>query len=247
MDLTLADWLDVTPSEWMERTMPGWREGYGDIMRTTPREWLEMVYAPFASQPLWTVRPLRRGRRRYRDWRCGCEDDREHRKPHRRDFGCPRCGSDPCECYCCVGDVDVVVYTRMGERRVVPISVANERRREKSIKLELSSWTTRGGDTGFVETVSLEPDEFTLEPCGEQDVMLVIEVPGKQPDAGAGRKPTATDVPEQRKRRPDMDSCQVVTADLRLVGCDHRSVRIAAAILPRDCDPYRVSCGCTCC
>jgi hypothetical protein len=126
--------------------------------------------------------------------------------------------------------VDVVVYTRVGEQRVVPIAVTNERRRERTISLELSSWTTPGGNAGPVDTVLLEPREFTLAPCGEQHVTLVIK-------AGAA----------DRENLADVDSCQVITADLRLVGCDHRSVRIAVAILPRFCDPYWISCGCTCC
>ncbi len=253
--MTLGDWLEVTPSEWMERAVPGWRQGYGDVMRTTTRDWLEMAYAPFTgqayapftSQTPWPAAQPLRSRRRHRGWRCGCEDDHEHRKPGRHDCGCSRCGRDSCECYCCIGDVDIVVYTRLGEQRVVPISVANERRREKTIKLELSSWTTRSGDTDAVKTVGLAPDEFTLEPCGMQEVTLVIDVPRERSDAPTGKRPSGTNAREERKRLPDVDSCQVVTADLRLVGCDHRSLRLAAAILPRDCDPYRVSCGCTCC
>src|SRR5918995_138692 len=237
MDMTVSDWLDVTPSEWMERTIPGWRAGYGDLMQRTPRDWLETMYGPRGTQAFWPgVQPMHE--RRYRHRRCGCEDS-EHRKRHWHDCGCPQCAHDACECYCCVGDVDIVVYTRMGEQRVVPITVANERRREKSVKLELSSWATRAGDTGIVRTIRLEPDEFTLEPCGEKAVTLIFQVRGEQPD-------TDKDLPD-REHLPDVDNCRVVTADLRLVGCDHRSIRIAAAVLPRDCDPFRVSCGCTCC
>ena len=53
--------------------------------------------------------------------------------------------------------------------------------------------------------------------------------------------------PDEARKLGDVDDCLVAVADLRLVGCDHRPLRIAVAILPRDCDPFRVSCGCTCC
>lgn len=121
---------------------------------------------------------------------------------------------------------------------MIPIVVANERRREKQITLELSGWTTRGGNAVPVETVSLEPKAFTLAACGEQKVTLAVRISEPAGGGPAGTEPA---------RRTDVDDCLVATADLRLVGCDHRSLRIAVAILPGDCDPYRVGCGCTCC
>jgi hypothetical protein len=129
--------------------------------------------------------------------------------------------------------VDFAIYSRVGEERVVPILVENERRRDKQIALELSGWTTRGGKTAPVDTLQLEPKTFSLSACAEQRVSLVVKVRGPDP---AGDQKT-----------PDVDDCLVATADLRVVGCDHRPLRIAVAILPRDCDPYTVSCGCTCC
>jgi hypothetical protein len=132
-----------------------------------------------------------------------------------------------------VGDVDLVVYTRTGEQRVVPIAIQNERRRESAMTLELSGWSTRGGNPAPVSTVSLEPQQFTLAPCAEQNVTLVIKVEG-----GVGGRENET---------RDVDACLVARADLRLLGCEHRPVRIAVAILPRDCDPFRIDCGCACC
>jgi hypothetical protein len=91
-----------------------------------------------------------------------------------------------------------------------------------------------------VDTVLLEPKTFTLAACGEQKITLVVKIRddgerGEQPGEG-GHRPL-----------PDIDECLVATADLRLAGCDHRPIRIAMAILPRHCDPYTVTCGCTCC
>jgi hypothetical protein len=244
--MTLSDWLDLTPSDLMERALPGMGErSYGDLLRTTPSEWLAMMYAPFASQTAWpTTQPSRHRPHRHRHHDCGCGRHHEHHHEHHgRHHGCAHCGPEPCECFCCLGDVDIAVYTRLGERRVVPITVENDRRREKEITLELSGWTTRGGNVGPVQA-AISPTKFTLAPCSEQVVTLLVDVQ-HAPETG-DEKTRATDTASQ-ERLPDVDSCQVVTADLRLVGCDHRSVRIAVAILPRDCDPFRVGCGCTCC
>jgi hypothetical protein len=136
---------------------------------------------------------------------------------------------------------------------VIELAIENERQREKAITLELSEWSTRGGSKAPVETVLLEPKTFTLAACAEQRVTLVARVGAvdRTPDpAGEKRETGAGDavanLPD-RTKLPDVDDCVVATADLRLVGCDHRPLRIAVAILPRDCDPYRVHCGCTCC
>jgi hypothetical protein len=238
--MTLSDWLEVTPADWMDRALPGWRErSYGDLLRTTPSEWWAMMYAPLSGQAAW---PMMAPSRRHRHHGCGCHDHHERCGCRCHQDGCRHCGPESCECLCCLGDVDVAVHTRVGEQRVVPIAVENERRREKTISLELSGWTTRGGRAGPVETVMLEPKEFTLAPCSEQDVMLVVRVRGADQMADEQTAETGVD-----RGLTDVDTCQVVTADLRLVGCDHRPVRIAVAILPRDCDPYRIGCGCTCC
>ncbi len=149
MDLRPSELMDLTPSELMEMT-------FGDVMTQTPSEWLETAYGPamaayapamaaYAPSATAWQRPTQR--RRGRD--CGCDD--RHEEP------CPRCAPDPCQCECCIGDVDFAIYARVGERRVIPIVVENERRREKEIKLELSDWTTRGGKPAPVRTLLLHP------------------------------------------------------------------------------------------
>jgi hypothetical protein len=251
MDMTAADWLDLAPSEWLDRSMPGWREStYGEVLHRTPREWMTTAYQPLYGGPVALPRtrpgPGRRPHPHYRphhrhhhDCNCGCHE--RHDKHH--EHGCRPCREDSCECYCCVGDVDLVVYTRVGERRIVPISIENERRREREVTLELSDWATRGGRTGAVTTLELEPKEFTLPACGEQKVQLAIEAHGESDAADQ----VGADRDVANRELHDVDECLVVKADLRLVGCDHRAIRIAAAILPRDCEPFRVNCGCGCC
>jgi hypothetical protein len=245
LEMTPSDWLAVSPSEWMERAMPGWQAGsYGDLMRAAPSEWWSMMYAPFSRQTTRHSRsPVRHHRHHGRHHHDRDHCSHGHHPHHHHDrCDCEDCCPPRCECFCCIGDVDIVVYTRLGEQRVVAIIVENERRREKEISLELSSWTTRGGREGLVETVSLQPQRFTLQPCGKQHVTLVVKVRDFDPPTGGEQEG------ETVLRRPhDVDDCEVVTADLRLVGCDHRTVRIAVAVVPRDCDPSWIRCGCTCC
>jgi len=126
--------------------------------------------------------------------------------------------------------------------------VENERRREKDITVELSPWRARGGGAEAVETLIVEPKTFKLPPCGEKELVIAVRV--REP-TGTGNQTPAPPT-ESNERIPereikDVDGCLVVTADLTLVGCDRRPIRIAIAILPRDCDPFRVNCGCACC
>lgn len=161
---------------------------------------------------------------------------------HRKDCEeeCPDCERDDCYCRCCIGDADLVVYSRLGERRVVPILLQNERRREKQIHLELGEFKTRGGDVMGVKGALLAPVDFTLAPCGEEQAILVIESQLTGDDT-----PGTTAAKQPRLR--DVDECKVLYGDLKVEGCDIRPIRIALAFLPRDCDAFDIHCGCSCC
>jgi hypothetical protein len=157
------------------------------------------------------------------------------------------CRDDPCHCQCCVTDADLLVQARLGELRVVPVVVANERRRERDITLELSSFTTRGGKPAPVTGIIVGEAGYTLAACAEQAITIAIairEPQGDQVKDGAG---LAGAVVEPRVPLPDVDDCTVAYADLRIQGCDVRPVRIAVAVLPRDCGAYEVHCACGCC
>lgn len=144
---------------------------------------------------------------------------------------CDRCGPSNCSCRCCVADSDLLVEARVGERRVVPITIENHWRRERAIELELSSWTNVEGVTVGGQLTT--PTSFTLEPCGEERAILVIQI--------------ASGTNSEGDRFVDVKDCQVAYADLRVKGCDIRPIRIAVAILPRGCDDYAVDCRCGCC
>jgi hypothetical protein len=165
-----------------------------------------------------------------------------HRCPQ-CDEPCRRCRDDcTCHCTCCVCDADVVVFTRLGERRVVPLVIENTRRRERQITLDLSGFATKGGGEAPVQVELLGPKKFELAGCSEHETTLLVDVsPGRDVAASrAGRK-------GEDRELPDVDDCLVAVGDLRVEGCDIRPVRIAVAVLPRDCDPFEIECGCGCC
>ena len=152
---------------------------------------------------------------------------------HHRDHDDCGCAADSCHCSCCIGDADLVVYARLGEQRVVPITIENSRRRERTIDLELSEWATHGGNRLGIQAAVSPSEPFVLGPCQERAVTLLLSTaPGDQ-DEGEGP--------------PDVDDCKVAYADLRVKGCDVRPVRVAVALLPRDCATYVVDCHCGCC
>jgi hypothetical protein len=161
---------------------------------------------------------------------CGCG---------RRDCGCKHqecCGErvDPCHCNCCIVDADLIVYTKMGETRVISLTLENSWRRERKIKMELSHFTRRGGAAAPVTANLLPPaPEFELGPCAHRNVVLAVAI--------------GSAVPGANRESPDVDDCTVYYADLRVEGCEIRPIRIALAVLPRDCDSYQVECGCGCC
>jgi hypothetical protein len=147
---------------------------------------------------------------------------------------CRTCEHDDCHCRCCVVDADLVVHARLGEDRVVPIVIENNRRRERDVSVELSDFTSKGGRDSDVTGQVIGDTQFTLAPCAEHEVIIRISAGGRQ------------DNPDDQ-RIIDVDDCVVSYADLRVVGCDNRPIRIAVAVLPRDCHAYRVDCHSGCC
>jgi len=177
-----------------------------------------------------------------------------HHHHHHGDCGCGcrDCKRDDCHCRCCVVNAELVVNTRLGERRIVPLTLENNRRREREVKLELSDFSSKGGSDSGVTGELLSPAEFTLAACEEREILIGINVGGG--DQQSGDKDTTKKEQAARTqgsgsydRLPDVDECRVAYGDLRVVGCDIRPIRIAVATLPRDCHDYRIDCACGCC
>jgi len=163
------------------------------------------------------------------------ESGRRKRPQRSPDDCCDSCSRDDCDCRCCIGDADYVLYARLGEVRILPIRIENQRHREREINLEFSGWSRRGGGKTPIQTQIQPEGRFTIPACGEREVRLRVDIiPGQ-------------DSPDVPGRIPDVDECLVLYGDLRVEGCDIRPVRIALALLPYDCDPFVVECGCTCC
>ena len=200
-------------------------QSWNDAVSAWQTSWGEMIDRwPSAMPAFPSLTPM--GARR-RCPRCGCEH-------------CEPCGADDCHCDCCVNDADVVIEARVGERRVVSVIVENDTRRPTEVKAELSAFTTRSANEPETLKGAVFPAAFTLAACDEQVLTIVFESATNIGD----RKSAATKEPE---RIPDVDRCVVYYADLRLEGCPTRPVRIAVALLPRDCDAHRLDCGCGCC
>jgi hypothetical protein len=177
----------------------------------------------------------------YDNWRSGVADlVRPAPAPaSRARCGCPACNPDPCGCKCCVSDADLVIEARLGEQRIIPVTIENHWRRERDIELELSSWTKIGDNIPVAANI-LSATAFKLAPCGEAHVVIGVSVGPAVAVSTDGQRDPANLI-------PDVDRCLVSYADLRIKGCDLRSIRIAVAVLPRDCDAYTADCDCGCC
>lgn len=197
----------------------------------------------------------------YETWRSGLEDVmRPASKAGPHACNCSPCLPDPCACKCCVTDADLVVEMRLGERRIVPIIIENPWRRERDIELELSSWTNIDRDFEVRGEIATDAT-FKLAPCGQAEVVLLIGAaaekagndvasggpPQARPQAGKAAAQDRRQEETRSRKMPDVTRCEVSYADLRIKGCDMRSIRIAVAVLPRTCDAFTVDCGCACC
>jgi hypothetical protein len=207
---------------------------------------------------------------------CGCGDhghehhDHHHDHDHDHDYGHDHHGSacgcrDACDC--CVPDADVVVRTRVGERRIIPLALHNAWRRERPVTLAVGPWHV-GTDTDLAVVAVLEEEQLTLAPCEDRIVRLVIGVTttagqggdggdgpggGKGSDAaGPGEKEGSdvgldTHVGMGQGRLPgDLDACACAYADVRFEGCS-RPLRVAVVVSPSRCDPVQAGCDSGCC
>lgn len=172
------------------------------------------------------------------------------------------CGGADCHCECCVCDADVLVHARCNEIRRIPVTFENDTRRDRPVKLELEQFMTSGGrQLGW--GAKLSETEFTLRPCGEHTVSILVQVrcdtfggekPGDE-NKSSGNEPAGTVVGREslssavatNTRLGSVERCEVAYARLRADGCSIRPIVVAVAVLPDDCDAYRRPCACGCC
>jgi hypothetical protein len=236
----------ISPEEALRRTVEAAYQPWAALAQAMQQPTTSATAVPTAPAPTTTAWAT--------DWMRGSTGYKQHKHHGRRKHehgcgcGCEPCYRDDCHCTCCIVNADLVAHTRLGERRLVPLTIENNRRREREIKLELSDFSSKGGRPSGVTGRLLTDDEFTLASCEQREVLIGIEV-GEERDDDASRDKTSDgeDSQSEGKKLPDVDECRVAYADLRIVGCDNRPIRIAVATLPRDCHDYRIDCGCACC
>jgi hypothetical protein len=132
-----------------------------------------------------------------------------------------------------------VEYVRCGEVRQIPITLDNDTRREREVKLELGAFATDSGKELGWQT-KLSDTQFKLGPCGEKTVVLTVTVDCSKFGSAASSE-------RQREEPADVERCHVAYATLRAEGCLIRPLVIAVAVLPNDCGAYRAGCLCGCC
>ncbi len=121
-----------------------------------------------------------------------------------KECSCDDCGhaAHDCSCRCCVSDADLLIYTRLGERRVIPVNVENTRRRERNVEVSLSSFTTPGGKPLDIQGELQPPTSFTLGPCEEREVTMLLAVT-EAPFPVSGRVSSAGPGAAERDHPPE--------------------------------------------
>ncbi len=175
---------------------------------------------------------------------------------HGAKHGCRECGDHRddchecrgrCECNGCGADADVLVTTRPGERRVIPIEVRNPTHRDVSVSVDPGPWTSCDGNQVAVQSVVRPTGEVTIAGCSSHEFLLVVEVGGASQDPGKPQDPaTPGDIQDVYRQGVPLRSCATLTSDVRINGCG-TTLRVALNVLPLDCDPVEVTCcGCCC-
>ena len=206
-----------------EAWMNQWDTFVAPAMETWGQMWNDALTSARVPTMVRSNEPRKKHSKHKTPCNCGCECDQ-----------CDDCRRDDCQCQCCIVNADVITYAYPGEQRVIPLVIENRFRREKEVKLELSSFEgSKSCPIGLEGGLIGEPS-FTLAPCEERKVLIRTFIGSPNDDSTTG-DPTR------------IDECCVFYADLRVTGCDIRPVRIAVAVLPFDCDQYVVDCAYGCC
>ena len=119
---------------------------------------------------------------------------------HHKGCGCGCGGSGhhrDCHCNCCIKCADAVEYVRCGEIRNIPITLENDTRKERDVKLQLGAFATAAGKE-LEWPAALSETAFKLGPCSEKTVILRVLVDCSKfdtpatPPGGTGTPGTGT-------------------------------------------------------
>jgi hypothetical protein len=147
----------------------------------------------------------------------------------------------------------VVVHTRIGERRVIPFELANQRHRDREVTLAVGDWIACDGPALEIKAILEPTGAVTLAPCERRTVRLLVAVaaaPVATPPITPTDPATGNDQPPAptptREDVVDVAACATTYADVRFEGCA-RPVRVALVVHPAACDALPVDCDCGCC
>jgi hypothetical protein len=251
--------MSTTTPDLFTSLRTGWTDAVQQWMDSSQTLWDDLAASftsagtPGAGMP-WAGTRTTRPRHDHPDHHHDHHHDHRHCDHH--------CGCHGA-CDCCEPDADVVVHTRVGERRILPLNLHNPWRRERDVTLEVGPWHVCCGD-GVTVVAVLEEEQLTLQPCEDRVVRLVVGVTvtsgndsggndGGGTDTG-GPTPTgsATDDPGvhlgagQGRPARDVAACTSLYADVRFEGAG-RPLRVAVVVRPAGCDPVEVGSDCCCC
>lgn len=172
-------------------------EAPGDVLRRmlddTIRAWDPIWQSWSAAMPAWPAvgKPevQRAGRgTRGRGQDCGCgghrdEHEHGHERAHEDHPGhAHECGNShrrSCArgaCDCCVGEADLVVVTRLGESRIVPLVIHNEWRRERTVEVTVGEFEPACHEEALVRVAAATRPRgpVTLAPCARVEVGILL-------------------------------------------------------------------------
>lgn len=234
--------------------------GYLDSLRTTYdtalRDLSDRMQTMFTMFDLSS--PYRAGglgARHHNDGGCGCGSGSH--------CGCGCVGSHhggcgggcDCACECCVEDADVVIFAHCNERRVIPIELVNDTRKDRdNVTLEVSAVRSAGGSELPTWKAAVTPSgPLMLAGCSTTRIEVTVDVCVENSNGGNGGNGGNEGGEDTRRGRDvhgdstDLDKCEVGYVTVTVNGCLLRPVVIAVAALPNRCDSYRVACACSCC
>lgn len=166
--------------------MSNTQEGMSRLMNNSAAAYQNM-YAGYGGQGGTATMPQQHQHQHGKDCGCGCGG--KHRD----------CGCNDRHCECCVCDADVLIHARCGEIRRIPLTFENDTRRDKPITLELGKFLTQSGkDLGW--SAQLTETQFTLRPCDENTVSLLVAIRCKTDDTKDNPNTPQTTVPGTKEQ-----------------------------------------------
>ena len=197
------------------------QQGYTNMYQSPTSALQQMV--DMASAATATPEP------RHKHHSCGCQEEKD------------------CSCDCCIRCADTVQYAYCGEIRKIPITFDNDSRRERQVNVQVSGFTTDGGQQ-LPWKAALSESQFTLTPCGEKTIMIGVSIDcGSTNPDGSNTNPNTDTAVVVGRQGGTVDSCKVGYLKITADGCLIRPLIVAVAVLPDHCGAHKIGCLCGCC